>query len=57
VSRFTDRTPLPYLPVGPTLIAEIETDTATDVPFDRPRHGATLVCVRPDLHPHDLPRL
>jgi hypothetical protein len=55
--HFTDRTPLPYLPVDPTLIAEIETDAATDGPFDRPRHGATLVRIRPDLHPRDLARV
>ena len=41
--RFTDRTPLPYLPVEPWLIAEVETDAATDGPFERPRHGVTLV--------------
>jgi hypothetical protein len=54
--RFTQRTPLPYLPVDPTLVAEIHIDSATDGPLDRPRHGATLVRIRPDLHPYDLPR-
>jgi ATP-dependent DNA ligase len=55
--RFADRTPLLYLPVDPTLIAEIETDAATDEPFGRPRHGAVFVRVRPDLHPRDVPRV
>jgi hypothetical protein len=46
------RTRLFYLPVEPTLIAEIGTDVATDEPCDRPRHRATLV------RPHDhLPRV
>jgi ATP-dependent DNA ligase len=57
VSRFTDRTPLPYLPVEPTLVAEIYTDSATGGPFERPRHRTTLVRVRPELHPRDLPRV
>jgi hypothetical protein len=42
-SRFTDRAPLPYLPIEPILIAEIETDAATDRPFDRSGQGVTLV--------------
>ena len=55
--RFTNRQPLPYQRVDPTLIAEIATDAATTGPFDRPRHAATLVRIRPDLHPRDLPRV
>ena len=38
------------------LEGEIHIDSATDGPLDRPRHGATLVRIRPDLHPYELPR-
>ena len=51
---FTDRTPLPYTPVEPTLVAEIDTDAATDGPHGRHRHTVSLIRIRPDLHPTDV---
>jgi ATP-dependent DNA ligase len=53
----TDRKPLLYSPVEPTVVAEIETDVAADGPFGRRRHVSKLVRVRPDLHPDDVARV
>jgi ATP-dependent DNA ligase len=50
---FADRQPLPYLQVQPTLVAEVELDTATG-PAGRPRHLAHHVRVRADLLPDQL---
>jgi hypothetical protein len=57
IGHLTGRQPLPYLPVEPTLVAEIDTDIATDGPFDRPRHPTRMLRIRPDLHPDDIARL
>jgi ATP-dependent DNA ligase len=57
LGHLTDRQPLPYLPVEPTLIAEINTDVATEGHYDRPRHPTTVLRIRADLHPRDLPRV
>jgi hypothetical protein len=46
---FGDRQPLPFTPVEPTTVAEVEVDTARDGPFGRARHGCRLVRVRLDL--------
>jgi hypothetical protein len=50
---FGDRQPLPYIQVQPTLVAEVEIDTATG-PAGRPRHLAHHVRVRADLLPDQL---
>ena len=41
--------PLAYIPVEPTVVAEVETDTARDGPFARLRHRGRLVRIRLDL--------
>ena len=50
----TDRQPLPYAAVEPTLVIVVVTDTVTDEPWGRLRHRATHVRVRPDLRPRDV---
>jgi ATP-dependent DNA ligase len=52
--RFTQRQPLPYLPVEPVLVAEVELDLATDA-AGRPRHLARFVRARAELLPEHLP--
>jgi hypothetical protein len=52
---FTDRTPLPYVPVDPILIAEIETDGATDGPFGRPGTGPGSCASAPTCIPATCP--
>ena len=47
------RDPLPFTPVEPTVVAEVEVDTAIDGPFGRLRHRCRHVRVRLDLHPRD----
>lgn len=49
-----DRQPLPYIQVEPTLVAEVEVDTAQDGPFGKARHRVWHVRARPDLHPRDV---
>jgi len=56
-SDLSDRQPLPYVPVEPTLVAEVEQDTATDGPFGRLRHRAAAVRPRHDLRPTDIDRI
>jgi ATP-dependent DNA ligase len=56
-AELSDRNPLPYVPVEPTLVAEVEQDTATDGPFGRLRHRAAVVRPRLDLRPADLDRI
>jgi ATP-dependent DNA ligase len=56
-SDLSDRQPLPYVPVEPTLVAEVEQDTATDGPFGRLRHRAAAVRPRLDLRPTDIDRI
>jgi ATP-dependent DNA ligase len=48
------RQPVPFTPVEPTLVAEVEVDTALDGPFGQIRHQCRHVRVRLDLHPRDL---
>jgi hypothetical protein len=45
---------VPYTPVEPSLVAEVEVDTALDGPFGHIRHQCRHVRVRLDLHPRDL---
>ncbi|NMO57698.1 ATP-dependent DNA ligase [Actinoplanes sp. TBRC 11911] len=52
--QLADRLALPYLQVEPTLVAEVETDTAHDGPYERLRHRARLVRIRPDLQTRDV---
>jgi ATP-dependent DNA ligase len=52
--NFADRQPLPFIPVEPTVVAEVEVDTALDGPFGRVRHRGRLVRIRLDLHPDDV---
>jgi hypothetical protein len=47
--------PLPYTPVEPTVVAEVEADTALDGPFGRIRHRCRHVRLRAELHPSQLP--
>ncbi|MEV6488189.1 ATP-dependent DNA ligase [Actinoplanes sp. NPDC051633] len=51
--EFSDRRPLSFIPVEPTLVAEVEVDTALDGAFGRARHRSRLVRIRLDLHPRD----
>jgi ATP-dependent DNA ligase len=51
---FAERQPLAFIPVEPTVVAEVEVDTALDGPFGRVRHGGRLVRIRLDLHPHGV---
>ena len=53
----SDRQPLAYIPVEPTLVAEVEQDTAADGPFGRLRHRAAAVRARFDLRPADVTRI
>jgi ATP-dependent DNA ligase len=46
---FAERQPLAYIPVEPTVVAEVEIDTARDGPFGRLRHRGRLVRIRLDL--------
>ncbi|MET7949008.1 ATP-dependent DNA ligase [Micromonospora sp. NPDC005324] len=52
--NFAERRPVAFIPVEPTLVAEVEVDTALDGPFGRVRHRGRLVRVRLDLHPQDV---
>jgi ATP-dependent DNA ligase len=49
-----DRQPTAYVPVDPTLVAEVEVDMAVDGPFGKARHRCWFVRLRPDLHPRDV---
>jgi ATP-dependent DNA ligase len=49
-----DRTAVPYVPVEPHLVVEVDADTARDGPFARFRHRCRFVRVRPDLQPADV---
>jgi ATP-dependent DNA ligase len=46
--------PVPYTPVEPTLVAEVEVDTAVDGPFSRLRHGCRHARIRLDLRSRDI---
>ena len=48
------REPLAYTPVEPSVVAEVEVDTAADGPFGRLRHGGRHVRMRLELHPRDI---
>jgi ATP-dependent DNA ligase len=50
----TERQPTGYVPVEPSVVAEVETDTATDGPFGRLRHRCRHLRIRPDLRPADV---
>jgi hypothetical protein len=51
---FGEREPLAFIPVEPTVVAEVGVDTALDGPFRRIRHRGRLVRIRLDLHPDDI---
>jgi ATP-dependent DNA ligase len=51
---FAERQPLVFIPVEPTVVAEVEVDTALDGPFDRIRHRCRLLRIRHDLQPADV---
>ncbi|UQU68525.1 ATP-dependent DNA ligase [Couchioplanes caeruleus] len=53
----TDRAALPYVPVEPLVVVEVDADIARDGPFGRFRHRCRFVRVRPDLQPSDLDRI
>jgi hypothetical protein len=52
--NLTDRQPLPYIQVEPTVVAEIEGDIATGT-GGRPRHLTRHIRVRTELLPEHLP--
>jgi ATP-dependent DNA ligase len=52
--NLTDRQPLPYVQVEPTVVAEVEVDIATG-PGGRPRHLARHIRTRAELLPEHLP--
>jgi ATP-dependent DNA ligase len=52
-----DRAPLPYVPVEPLLVVEVDADIARDGPFARLRHSCRFVRARPDLEPNDVVRI
>ncbi|MGI5215094.1 ATP-dependent DNA ligase [Plantactinospora sp. CA-290183] len=52
--NFAERHPLAFIPVEPTVVVEVEVDTALDGPFGRVRHRGRLVRIRLDLHPQDV---
>lgn len=47
--------PIPYLPVIPDVVVEIEADQERPTEFGRFRHRPRVLRVRGDLHPRDLP--
>ncbi|WP_345138116.1 ATP-dependent DNA ligase [Dactylosporangium darangshiense] len=51
-----ERRPLPYIPVQPTVVVEVEVDVAFDEPVGRWRHRARYVRVRADLSVYDVRR-
>jgi ATP-dependent DNA ligase len=53
--NLTDRQPLPYVQVEPTVVAEVEVDMATG-PGGRPRHLVRHIRLRGELLPDHLPR-
>jgi ATP-dependent DNA ligase len=52
--NLTDRQPVPYVQVEPSVVAEIEVDVATG-PGGRPRHYARHLRTRAELLPEHLP--
>lgn len=52
--NFAMRQPVEFIPVEPTVVAEVGVDTALDGPFGRLRHRGRLLRVRLDLHPADV---
>jgi ATP-dependent DNA ligase len=54
--NFAERQPLAFIPVEPTVVTEVEVDTARDGPFGRLRHRGRLVRIRLDLQPADVTR-
>jgi hypothetical protein len=55
--NLTDRRSLPYTPVEPTFVVEVQVDAAQDAPTGRYRHGVRLLRCRPDLSCADVERL
>ncbi|MEU7873130.1 ATP-dependent DNA ligase [Dactylosporangium sp. NPDC049140] len=51
-----ERRPLPYIPVQPTVVVEVEVDAAFDEGAGRWRHRARFVRVRADLSVYDVER-
>ncbi|MFI7598261.1 ATP-dependent DNA ligase [Actinoplanes sp. NPDC049681] len=51
------RQALPYLPVEPMLVVEVEADIARDGPFARLRHRCRFLRSRPDLRADDVARI
>jgi ATP-dependent DNA ligase len=49
--NFAERQPLVFIPVEPTVVAEVEVDTALDGTFGHIRHRGRLVRIRLDLQP------
>ncbi|GAA2362563.1 hypothetical protein GCM10010170_058760 [Dactylosporangium salmoneum] len=54
--QLAHRRPLPYVAVRPTVVVEIEVDTAFDEPVGRWRHRVRFVRVRADLSVYDVRR-
>ncbi|MGI5243298.1 ATP-dependent DNA ligase [Dactylosporangium sp. CA-139066] len=54
--QLEERRPLPYIPVQPTVVVEVEVDVAYDEDVGRWRHRARYVRVRADLSVYDVPR-
>jgi hypothetical protein len=52
--NFAERQPLVSIRAEPTVVAEVEVDTALDGPFGRVRHRGRLVRIRLDLDPDDI---
>jgi ATP-dependent DNA ligase len=50
----SEHAPQPFTPVEPTVVAEVEIDTALDGPFGLIRHRCRHVRTRLDLHPADI---
>jgi hypothetical protein len=50
-----DRQPLTYAAVEPTLVVEVEQDTARDGRFGKLRHRAATIRIRAELRPSQLP--
>jgi hypothetical protein len=49
--NFAERQPLVFIPVEPTVVAEVEVDAALDGTFGHIRHRGRLVRIRLDLQP------
>jgi hypothetical protein len=51
---FAERQAVAFIPVEPTVVAEVEVDAALDGPFGHVRHRGRLVRIRLDLDPADV---